>query len=34
MDVAPGSGHQVRINLPEGVSLAEDGGFAMLMCHR
>jgi len=34
MDAAPGSGHQVRIQVPEGLPLSEDGGFAMLMCHR
>ena len=31
IDVAPGSGHFVRVPLPEAVDLTEDGGFAMLM---
>ncbi len=31
MDAAPGSGHIVRIPLPDGISLPEDGGYAMLM---
>ncbi len=31
IDVAPGSGHHVRIPLPTELSLSEDGGFAMLM---
>lgn len=30
---APGSGHVVRIPLPQQLSLAEDGGYAMLMRH-
>ncbi|MCF7982316.1 MAG: tRNA 5-hydroxyuridine modification protein YegQ [Pseudomonadales bacterium] len=29
--VAPGSGHVVRIPMPESLNLAEDGGYAMLM---
>ncbi len=31
IDAAPGSGHTVKIPLPEESSLAEDGGHAMLM---
>ncbi len=31
IEVAPGSGHQVRIPMPADVALAEDGGYAMLM---
>ena len=31
IDIAPGSGHRVRIPLPEDLPLTEDGGFAMLM---
>jgi putative protease len=31
MDATPGSRHIVRIPLPDGISLPEDGGYAMLM---
>jgi putative protease len=31
IDVAPGSGHQVRIPMPAAIPLAEDGGYALLM---
>jgi len=31
LEVAPGSGHTVRIPLPGDLPLAEDGGYAMLM---
>ncbi|MEH6468752.1 MAG: tRNA 5-hydroxyuridine modification protein YegQ [Porticoccus sp.] len=31
MDVAPGSGHVVRVPIPADISLPEDGGYAMLM---
>ncbi len=33
VEVAPGSGHQVRIPVPTELDLAEDGGYAMLMRH-
>lgn len=33
LDVAPGSGHVVRIALPGQQALAEDGGYALLMRH-
>ncbi|MBR9912515.1 MAG: tRNA 5-hydroxyuridine modification protein YegQ [Gammaproteobacteria bacterium] len=31
IEVAPGSGHKVRIPLPTDLQLADDGGYAMLM---
>lgn len=33
VEVAPGSGHKVRIPMPADLPLAEDGGYAMLMRH-
>lgn len=32
-DIAPGSGHVVKIPLPKDIQLDEDGGFALLMRH-
>ena len=33
VEVAPGSGHQVTLPLPAGATLAENGGYAMLIRH-
>ncbi|GAA5316476.1 MAG: tRNA 5-hydroxyuridine modification protein YegQ [Candidatus Pelagadaptatus aseana] len=33
IDVAPGSGHKVRIPVPTDIPLSDDGGYAMLMRH-
>ena len=33
IDCAPGSGHRVKIPLPEPVALPEDGGYGLLMRH-
>ena len=34
MDVAPGSGHEVRIPVPADLPIAENGEYTMLMCYR
>jgi U32 family peptidase len=31
LEVAPGSGHFVRIPVPADIKLTEDGGYALLM---
>ena len=33
-EVAPGSGHQVKIQVPAGLPIQEDGQYTMLMCYR
>ncbi|MBK8971122.1 MAG: tRNA 5-hydroxyuridine modification protein YegQ [Hahellaceae bacterium] len=34
VDVAPGDGHTVRIPLPSGLSIPEDGAYTLVMSHR